>query len=298
VHSASNYPNGLAAAIAGKTKGARSIYEVRGLWHLSRATRRPFLDGSQRFKYEELMEVEAMNASDCVVALSEALADRMLSWGVDAEKITVVPNAVDTDRFKPLEPDESLRRELELGDSLVVGFVGSLQEYEGLDLLVEAASRLSAQGVKITVLIVGDGRSLGKLAASVRAHRVGEQVKLLGRVPFEEVSRYYSIFDVCAFPRKDYEVCKLIPPLKILEAMAMAKPVIVSDLAPLLEMVTPGKTGLAFRVGNAASLAEALASLAEDSEARKEIGRQGRNWVSENRSWRRIAKLYLPLYGI
>ncbi len=296
VHSASNYPNGLAAAAAGRSTGARSIYEVRGFWHLSRATRRAILDGSPRFQYEESMEFETMQAVDHVVTLSEAMSDRIRSAGLAAERITVVPNAVDTERFKPLSPNATLITQLRLEGCFVIGFIGSLQEYEGLDLLIRAAKYLHDKGTTLAVLIVGDGPAYKHLAAAVRSNGAGDIVRMIGRVPFDDVSRYYSIIDACVFPRKDYEVCRLVPPLKILEAMAMQKAVIVSDVAPLLEMVTPDETGLAFRAGHAAELADCIALLAHNPELRSELAVNGRTWVLENRSWRQIAKRYVPIY--
>ena len=298
LHSASNYIDGLAGAAAARATGARSIYEVRGLWYLSQATRKPSLEGSPRTHYEELMEIEAMNASDQVVTLSRALSERIQSWGISAEKITEVPNAVDTDWFKPLTTDKELRKQLGLEDCLVVGFVGSIQEYEGLDTLVEAVSKLRASEVKIRVVIVGDGPAFKKLKATVQSCAVADNVMLIGRVPFEQVARYYSILDVCVFPRKDYEVCRLVPPLKILEAMAMEKAVIVSDVAPLLEMVEAGKAGLVFRAGNAADLAESLMALAGNPILRASLAKSARKWVIEHRSWKKIAERYLHLYGL
>ena len=109
---------------------------------------------------------------------------------------------------------------------------------------------------------------------------------------------YNSDFEVCVFPRKDDEVCRLVPALKILEAMAMAKPVVVSDVAPLVEMVDSGTTGLSFKVDNPASLADALATLAEDPTTRAQLASQGRDWVIANRSWQQVARRYLPIYGM
>lgn len=298
VHGASNYLNGRGAILAGYLTGARSIYEVRGLWYLSRLVKVPSLEGSDELRYREQMELATMRDADSVVVISEALGAHLRVRGIPAERITVIPNAVDPERFLPAERDEDLARELGLEGKFVVGFLGGLGLYEGLDVLLEAVGRLVRERADLALLIVGDGPARPSLKAGARAKGLSGVVRLPGAVPFEEVQRYYSLFDACPFPRETHAVTKLVPPLKILEAMAMGKPVVVSELAPLLEMVEPGVTGLSARAGDPSSLCESLRALYEDAPLRSELARNGRDWVIRERSWRKMSARYLPLYGV
>ena len=91
--------------------------------------------------------------------------------------------------------------------------------------------------------------------------------------------------DVFVIPRLDDRAARLVTPLKPFEAMALARPMVVSDLPALREITAPPTRGLAFDVGDARSLASAVARLLEDDDLRREIGRAGRAWVEEERDW-------------
>lgn len=296
LHAASNFLNGLAAARAARTAGRRSIYEVRGLWYLSQAVKEPGFEGSDYFCYSQIMEKAAAREADAVVTISEALKNRLVDIGIEQKKITVIPNAVDISFFEMPEPDLELKRKLGLEGRTVVGFIGSLTAYEGLDLLIQAVIDLIDQGAKLCLLIVGRGyaESMLKKLASSASRR--DSICFAGHVPFKEIRRYYSIVDIFPFPRNNYPVCRVSPPLKVLEVMATARPVIVSDLPPLLEMVKHGKNGIVCRADHLQSLTEAIQRLYENPDERRAMGAAARKWVVENRSWENISMKYIDLY--
>ena len=296
IHSSSNHVNGLAAAQAAHKIGISSIYEVRGLWYLSRAAVDPNYENSNAYHLDKEREFKAVNAADAVVTLSEALREEIISWGIKSDKVTVVPNSVNLAKFKPLDCDRNLKQELGLEGRFVVGFIGSITIYEGLDLLIKAVANLVNQGLQISLVVVGDGSELEKLQAIAASTSASEQIIFTGRVPFAEVNRYYSICDVCPLPRKSYEVCRLVPPLKPLEIMAMSKPVIVSNLPALMEIVEDGKNGLVCQADDIESLQQALISLYSDVEQRENLGKAGRDWVEMHRSWNQVSETYLQLY--
>jgi glycosyltransferase involved in cell wall biosynthesis len=269
---------------------------MRGLWYLSRMVREPSFAHSEIYEYERKMEATVVYEADTVVTLSEALRQELVNWGVEAGKVTVIPNAVDVKKFVPQSSDRELKQKLGLQGKFVVGFIGSLTEYEGLDLLVEAVGKLASSGLSIGLLVVGDGYSRQRLE-ELAADWGRECVVFVGRVPFAEVNRYYTICDVCAFPRRGYQVCRYVPPLKPLEAMAMEKPVIVSSLPPLLEMVEDGNTGLVCGVDDGESLQSAIARLYKRPSMATALGKKARQWVEENRSWEKIVAKYIAMYG-
>lgn len=296
LHSASNFLNGLATARAARTAGCRSIYEVRGLWHLSQAVKDPGFENTDYFLYSDIMERAAIREADAVVTISEALKDRLTHTGVKPEKITVIPNAVDIETFKPRAPNVELKKRLGLEGRAVVGFIGSLTGYEGLDLLIKAIAALVDRGANLVLLIIGHGyaeKALKKIASS---HERKDCIRFIGHVPFSDIRRYYSIIDIFPFPRNGYEVCRLVPPLKVLEAMAAAKPVIVSELPPLLEMVKDGETGSVCKVDDLQSLIDAIQRLYENPDERSAIGEAARKWVAKNRNWEDMSGKYVDLY--
>jgi len=120
---------------------------------------------------------------------------------------------------------------------------------------------------------------------------------LTGRVPHEDVTRYYSLIDVCAFPRKPWEVCELVSPLKPFEAMAQEKAVVVSGTAALTEIVSDGETGLVFEAGSVPALAGALERALGDPILRQRLGGAARRWIVASRTWHSAAKACVAAYG-
>ncbi|QLA15816.1 glycosyltransferase family 4 protein [Desulfolutivibrio sulfoxidireducens] len=301
VHAASDIENGWPAVMAGRDRGIKSIYEYRGMWHYTRASRIPWFPTTEEYAERHALELETGKQADAVFAISEALRDELAGQGVAAEKITVLPNAVDGARFAPMPPDKELKATLGLAGRKVVGFIGSVTVYEGLERLMDAVLELNAQGANLAMLVVGDGPHSEILGRHHVVYGQHDAIVLAGRVPFADVQRYYSIIDIMAFPRINARVCQCVPPLKPLEAMAMGKPVIVSDVAALCEMVEHEKTGLVCRADDTASLAEHLGRMVDSPRLCAELADNAAQWVREHRDWnvvgQRILRVYEELAG-
>lgn len=297
IHASSDFLNGLAAVKAACQTGAKCIYEMRGLWHLTRSVKEPSFTDTDHFRYCEFMEIAAARGADRVVVISETLRNWLIERRIIPEKITVVPNAVDTTIFSPLSPDITLKKKLGLEAKTLVGFIGSLTEYEGIDYLIRAVSSLISQGEDIALLIVGSGEAKKQLQKIAETFPYKKNIYFTGHVSFRDIKKYYSIIDIYPFPRKNYPVCQLVPPLKVLEVMAMEKPVIVSDVAALLEMVKDGETGMVCKADDVLSLQEAISSLLKSPDTCTVLGTESRKWVMNNRSWKNITKQYLEIYS-
>lgn len=298
IHAASNHWNGIAAVQAAREHGLPSIYEVRGLWEITRVSREPEWGGSAEYSFMSEMEAEAARNATRVIAITAALREEMISRGVDPGKIDLVPNGVEVDRFVPLPRDLQLAAALGVGDDEpVIGYVGSVLDYEGIDLLLESVARLVDRDRRFKVLIVGDGDYLPRAKAIAARLFLNDYVIFTGRVPHGEVEKYYSLVDIAPLPRLPLPVCEMVSPLKPFEAMAMGKAVVASDVAALAEIVTDGVNGRLHRKGDAASLARVMGELLDDIEAARELGRQSRSWVVENRSWSGLATTLDSIYN-
>ena len=302
VHGASNHLNGLAAVSAARRLGLPSIYEVRGLWEVTRASRDPMWEASMEYRLAAGLETEAASAASRVIALTDALKAELVRRGVDPEKISVVPNGVDASRFRPMSRDVSLARDLGIGNETVIGYVGSIVDYEGLGLLVEAAARLSEERSDFVVLIVGDGAEYENLKTQVHLLGIDRFFRFVGRVPHNQVEKYYSIVDITPFPRLSVPVCEMVSPLKPFEAMAMGKVVVASDVAAMAEIVSDGTTGLLHRKNDASSLTDALRRVMDDVRLRTDLSERGRSWVDAERRWdvlgARVGRIYESLGGL
>ncbi|MBX7248808.1 MAG: glycosyltransferase family 4 protein [Caulobacteraceae bacterium] len=285
IYAASNYVTGLPALIAARRAGVPFVYSVRGLWEYTAAAKNPGWETTERFALQRDLETRVAMEADRVIVLSEGLRREMIARGVSPDRIRLAPNCVDPAAFKPVARDQALARRLGLGDRYVLGFLGSLEHYEGLDDLLEAVAMLVREGLNLAVLIVGEGSASGHLREEARRHELGDRVVQLGRIAPDQVAEHYSVVDVAVFPRLPLPVCEIVAPLKPLEAMAMAKPVIGSDVGGIAEIIRPGKTGLLFSKGDVQSLAAAIRRLQGDPGLALALGRQARAWVEAERTW-------------
>lgn len=296
VHASSLYDVGMAGLSAARQLGVPFVYEMRGLKQLLEDARQPLFSSSPRRAYLDQLEGTVARNADALLVITEALGREMVSLGVDPERITVVPNGVDASRFTPRERDEGLAERLGLTGKTVIGYVGGLVHYEGLDLLFRAVDRMRGHRDDVHVLVVGDGAHQRTLHALVEELDLGDVVTFTGRVPHEDVEDYLSLVDITPFPRKPLKVCELISPIKPFEAMAMRKTVVASDVAALAEIVEDGVTGRLFAKGDAEDLARVLEELVDAPEERARLGETARTWVVEERDWRRIVGVVDGVY--
>lgn len=298
VHAASNYTTALPALIAARRLGLPFVYEIRGFWEVTRSSRDSTFEKSRKYRAMKMYEDFVVSHADRIITITLAMKEELVERGVPAERISLAYNSVDVDRFHALRRDEALASRLGIPAGVpVIGYVGSFVDYEGLDDLLTAAAALRDAGQDFRLLMVGDGAAMPMLQEMVVQLRLESWVILTGRVPHEDVEAYYSLIDVAPFPRKPWEVCELVSPLKPFEAMAMNKPVVVSGTRALLEIVTDGLNGLVFEKGDPASLAQALGRLLQDPQLRADIGERARAWVEEYRSWKRAGTDVVAAYA-
>lgn len=296
LHAASNHWNGLATVTAANRLGIPSVYEVRGLWEVTRGSRNPEWVDSGMYRMISRMEADAAKGATRVLTITNALKEELIRRGVDGEKILVVPNGVDTGRFSPLTRDEDLAERLHLQDKTVIGYIGSVLDYEGLELLLEAAMLLKKTRDDFHVLIVGDGAELQRFRELSETYALQDIVTFTGRVPHQDVERYYSLVDIAPFPRLPLAVCEMVSPLKPFEAMAMGKAVVASNVAALAEIVQDRETGLLHQKGSVEDLRRVLEELLDDASLRELIATNGLRWVRDARDWDTLATSVTTVY--
>ncbi len=297
IHAASNYQVGLAAIGAARSLGVPAIYEVRGLWHLTRTSRDPAYEGSDHYRMSERLEIDTARAADHVFVITGAIRDLFAERGVDPAKMSLLPNAVDPIEFAPRPREDRLAARLGLAGKVVIGTIGTFKQYEGLPLLFEAAASMRrAVGDSFRLLLVGDGPESERLTELRARLGLEEIVVMTGRVPHDEVARYYSLIDIAAYPRTGARVCHFVSPHKPLEAMAMEKAVVVSDVKAQAEMIQHEVTGLVHPADDAAALERALTALVSNPGLRRDLGARARTWAATHRSWPAIAAAVTSVY--
>lgn len=297
LHAHSPSLNGLAALRAARKTGLPLLYEIRAFWEDAAVGNGTSREGSPRYWLTRQMENHVVHAADAVAVICEGLKSDLVSRGVDKSKITVSPNGVDMALFgNPPAPDEKLRHELGLADKSVLGFIGSFYDYEGLDDLIAAMPMLQKLSPEAHLLLVGGGPMESALKQQVASSPAASAITFTGRVPHEEVERYYSLMDVMVYPRKSMRLTELVTPLKPLEAMAQGRIVAASDIGGHRELIEDGVTGTLFPAESPEKMAVKLDELLKNRSAWPQTIETARKFVEADRNWSSNILRYHPVY--
>ncbi|MCE2594201.1 glycosyltransferase, exosortase A system-associated [Motilimonas cestriensis] len=297
IHAHSSALNGLAGLWQAKISGLPLVYEVRAFWEDAAVDHGTAVENGLRYKLTKALETFVLKHASAVTTICQGLKSDMESRGIPADKITLIPNAVDIDKFTPLtERDQTLEQQLNLGDKKVLGFLGSFYAYEGLNLLVEALNQPALQEQNLCLLLVGGGPQEAALKQQVARLGLEDKVIFVGRVNHDQVSRYYSLVDVLVYPRIGMRLTETVTPLKPLEAMAQSKLVVASDVGGHHELIREGETGYLFKQGDVQDLAETLARVLASPEAWPDIWQQGLHFVQHERNWATSVANYVDVY--
>jgi PEP-CTERM/exosortase A-associated glycosyltransferase len=245
------------------------------------------------------LETQALKRADHVTTICEGLRQDIVGRGIPAQRVTVIPNAVDAASFQVGGvADEELKARLGLAGRTVVGFIGSFYAYEGLDLLLDALPSILGALPDVRVLLVGGGPQDAALQARAAALGVADKVVFAGRVPHAAVNRYYDLVDVLAYPRHSMRLTELVTPLKPLEAMAQGRLLVASDVGGHRELIEHGRTGILFRAGDRDALAAAVVGLVRDRASWPRLRAAGRRFVESERTWKRSVTRYREVYRL
>lgn len=296
IHGHSPFTCGLVADTIGRIRGIPSVYEMRGIWEDSHNIRHGMSEKSLEYRTVRFLENSALKGADLCCAICDALRAELISRGISGDKIIVTPNGVDVKAFVPGPPSEDLRKKLGLRNRRVMGYIGTFFRYEGLELLVDAMVRLLPEFPDLTLMFVGHGELAPVLKETAADAGVADRVVFPGQVPYREVADYYRLFDFMVLPRRDARETRLVTPLKPMEIMAMAKPLIASSIGGHLEIVEDGVNGLLFRPDDVADLVSKCRVLLNDREMGLDLGARSRRWVEANRDWNVLVQRYLDIY--
>lgn len=297
IHAHSPVLNVLPALWLRLTRGIPVVYEMRASWEDAAVDHGTATEGDLRYRASRALESFALKRADEVTTICEGLRGDILSRGVDAARVTVIPNAVDVANFHfGVAPDAGLQRRLGLEGCTVLGFAGSFYGYEGLNLLVDAFARLAPAQPQLRLLLVGGGPQDDALRRQVAAAGLGERVIFTGRVPHAEVQRYYELIDLLVYPRLPIRLTELVTPLKPLEAMAQGRILVASDVGGHRELIRPGETGYLCAAGSADALATAIAGALDRRDDWPGMRERARRFVEQERTWQGSVHRYVDVY--
>ncbi|MBO0922492.1 glycosyltransferase [Cellulomonas sp. zg-ZUI222] len=302
LHTTTAWSNAVVTRALADEHGLPWVYEVRGVLEDTWAASFPTAEAqhaaraSERHALVRARETELARAADHVVTLGETVRRDLVTRGVDPARITVVPNAVPGELLDLHVSSTAARARLGLsGEGFWVGTVSSLVDYEGIETLVEAVAVLRRRGADVRCAVVGDGTARASIARRAQTLGIADHVVLPGRVAPDEAVGWHLALDAFAVPRRDTAVTRAVVPLKPMQAMALGRPVVASDLPALAEIVGEPGTGLLAAPDDAQALADAIERLADDRALAGSLGEAGRAFAA-TRTWAAAGRGYRSLY--
>ncbi|MCC7136107.1 MAG: glycosyltransferase, exosortase A system-associated [Nitrosomonas sp.] len=297
LHAHSPSLNGIAALRVARKLKIPLVYEVRAFWEDAAVDHGTSTEWGIRYRLTRALENYAMHHADAITTICEGLRGDIISRKIAPEKVTVIPNAVDLENFEMIQStDGELRNSLGLTNRQVVGFIGSFYAYEGLTVLLQALPWMLADNPDMRLLLVGGGPQEAELRQLANELKIADKVVFTGRVPHEQVQRYYSIIDVLVYPRLSMRLTDLVTPLKPLEAMAQGKLLAASDVGGHRELIRDGHNGVLFKTNDPRSLAEKVNALLQAPARWPALRQAGREYVETERNWVRSVAGYRPVY--
>ena len=238
----------------------------------------PLAEEQERFRglrlkaLADATETETMCRADHIVAVSAAVREHVLSRGAPAERVTVLPNGVDTARFHPGIDGLPIRERHELIGRPVIGFIGSLKPWHGLDFLLDAFPDILARRLDAALLLVGKGPALADLQARVARDQLQGRVTLTGGIPHADIPGYLAAMDVTVAPYTAQDGF-YFSPLKVVESLATGRPVVAPQLGQLTDLLQDGVTGLLYPPGDRAAFVQQIVKLLSDPLRLRAMGR-------------------------
>jgi PEP-CTERM/exosortase A-associated glycosyltransferase len=296
IHAHSPALCGLGALQAARSKRIPFVYELRAFWEDAAVDQNKTNNRSLRYRLSQKLEDYVVHRADAVVGISQSILDELKKRKTEPEKLFHVPNGVDVDKFSPVIRDEALAAKLGLGGEPVLGFIGSLYRWEGVAWLVNAVAELRRRGTACKLLIIGEGEELPAVREAVRELHAEDFVQILGKVPHDDIQRYYSVIDVLVYPRHSIRLTELVTPLKPLEAMALGKAILGSDVGGIRELVQPDKTGVLYRADNVEDFCAQAKRLLSQTSLQRKLGEGAREFILHEKDWKVLTQRYIDVY--
>src|ERR1019366_9001912 len=234
------------------------------------------------YKAQVLLEKLTYRLSDVVMATNASYGDLAVTRGrVAPEDVFIVRNGPDPKTFKNVPPNPALK----YGKAYLVGYVGTMSDQDGLDILLDVALHLKKLGrIDIHFTCVGGGPALTSLRNMIKDKDLGDTVNFTGRVPDKQLLEILSTADVCVNPDKPCEMNDISTMIKIMEYMALGKPIVQFNLKE--GKFSAGEASLYSDNGNQiADFADKILWLLEHSDERKRMGEFGRRRVETKLAW-------------
>ncbi|HKT70254.1 MAG TPA: glycosyltransferase family 4 protein [Terriglobales bacterium] len=284
---------GMSGWWVSRIKRSRFVLEVRDLWPESLAA--VGVGNSRSFLHRSLGGIAQFlyRASDHIVVVTPAFEEHICrEWRIAEEKISVVPNGVETELFAPIGNNNSVRRDLGLDGKFAVSYIGTLGMAHDLGTVLDAAATCRESIPDVEFLLVGEGADKERMVAEVRRRQLGN-VHLLPQQERKNIPALVAASDVCLVTLKRSEIFKTVIPTKMLEFMACAKPIVLAVQGQASELLKAAGAGICVPPQDPVSMVAAIRRLRDDRDLCRSLGQNGRSYIVENLSRRQTAENYI-----
>ena len=233
------------------------------------------------------------NKVDAIVTVSSFLKKRIGSKGIDSDKIYVIPNAVNIEKFNAGTDGIEIRNRFNLNGKTVLGFAGWFAWWDNLELLVNTVSGMVKEKANLHLVLIGDGDKREELEHKAIRRGVNDNITFAGKVSRKKMPDFIQAIDICVLPHSN----PFGSPVVLFEYMAMGKAVVAPRLGPMEDVITDGVNGVLFEPKDENSLRKCLLDLINDSHKREKIGKEARNTVLSRHLWRHNAERVVQMYN-
>jgi glycosyltransferase involved in cell wall biosynthesis len=246
------------------------------------------LEWSEEIQFEQ---------ADAIIVVSSVLKSQLIGLGVPPEKITVVPNGVDAEKYSPDISGENIRKKFGLEEKFVIGYAGTFGYWHGITVLANSVKKIVGEIPNAHFLLIGDGVLRGEVEAILRRDSVERAVTITGMMPSADVPEYLAACNALVISAiNNPDVPFFQSPIKLFEYMAMQKPVIASRVGQIQEVIEDGVNGLLVEENNPAELAEKICQLARDPALCERLSKAARRDAVEKYAWQENARAVINVY--
>jgi len=274
----------MAAVIIGKALRIPICLEINDI-----LTKRAELGGINfvRNLWTKFYETVSFPLADRIFPVTEGIADWIQEeYRPQIGRVITMPNGVNVERFHPSDMLKC-RTNYRLSQSaLIVGYLGSLFKWAGLEYLIEAAALIvSVHPTAFFIIGGGEEPYYSWLTRRVNSKKLAPHFKFFGPIGWDDAASFIGSMDVCVAPAFFNNLLSGISSQKVFAYLACGKPVVASDIPGLGDMLEKERIGVSFPMGDHRSLAEAIIDLLSNKEQLKEMGEKGRDFVVQNHAW-------------
>jgi glycosyltransferase involved in cell wall biosynthesis len=250
-------------------------------------------DGLSLTRLARWSQAYAWRNADIVLPVTRVLGDIVASYGVEPERIVVIPNGINGERFDGALDVEAAKRALGLEGSLVLGFTGFVRDWHGLDKVIALIAN-DPPASRRHLLVVGDGPARAALERQARELGVANRVTFTGIVERDDVARHVAAFDIALQPA----VVAYASPLKLFEYLALGKAIVGPAQPNIEEILQQDHNAVLFDPANPDALAAAISRLCLDHALRHKVACNARQTIADQQlTWSANARRVVDLFG-